>query len=123
MSKPLTVPDSILNSFLSATLASGATLVHPQYFYPTEFNSLGINKRDPQRNNFWGTIVTRPSKDEVVFGFVYLDHKDNEVDEDLYVLNTRKKLLQYYPKGKYEEENPLYKGTHKGLKDFLRPTP
>ena len=123
MSKPHSVPDPLLTSFNTSytILSSGATLVHPQYFYPTEFVSLGINKRDPKRNDFWGTIVTKPTDEELVFGFVYLDKKDNQVDEDLYVVNTLKKLLEYHPKGQYEKKNPLYKGTHKGLKSFLRP--
>ncbi len=114
-----------LQGFLSqyGSMASGATLVHQKMYYPTDFTALGINQRNSSYNDFWGTLVTKPSDHILVFGFVYLDRKENppQENEDIYVLEFAKRNIKYFPRGKYERENPLYEGTHKGLKDFLRP--
>lgn len=114
-----------LQGFLSqyVSMASGATLVHQKMYYPTDFTALGINQRNSSDNDFWATLVTKPSDDILVFGFVYLDRKENppQENEDIYVLEFVKRYIKYFPRGQYERENPLYRGTHKGLKDFLRP--
>lgn len=102
------------------TMVSGATLVHPKY-YPVEFQTIGINPRDQKNNDFWGTIITKPNDDELVFGFVYFDKKEKKENEDLYSLNFIKKELISFMRGSYERLNPVYRGTHKGLKDFLNP--
>lgn len=115
------IPSNTLQTMkLSYTLASGATLVHPKY-YPNELTSLGINPRDPASNDFWGTIVTKPDNDQLVFGLVYLDKKENLPNEDIYSVSFSKASVSYFPRGSYEAQNPNYAGTHKGLKDFLRP--
>lgn len=102
------------------TMSSGATLVNPKY-YPVEFQDVGINPRNPKHNDFWGTIVTKPNDSELVFGFVYFDKDEKKENEDIYSLNFIKKEITTFMKGSYERLNHSYKGTHKGLKDFLNP--
>jgi hypothetical protein len=118
------VPDSLtkpINSYYS-TSTSGVTLPS-QGFYPSEFGSLGINQRDSKRNTYYGMVVTNPPNfpKKLVFGFSYLDTKDNQTDEDIYVYDKIMKQIEYFPKGTYESENELYIGTHKGIKDYLLP--
>jgi fructose-bisphosphate aldolase class 1 len=116
------VNNDTLNSIISnyGLIASGATLSLPHTF-PKEFESIGVHKRDDKRNDYYGMTITNPPNrtNNLVFGFSYLDNADNQTDEDIYVLDTMSKMLNYYPKGKYEKENPLYLLTHKGDKTAL----
>ena len=93
--------------------------------YPDEFIEIGINMRNSDRNEYYGMVVTNPPNDtsKLVFGFSYLDGKDNQTDEDIYVFDIPKLEIEYFPKGTYEKENDLYVRTHKGIKDYLLPIP
>lgn len=124
MSKSWIVPDSLcvpIQNYYSAR-TSGATLPLPNYF-PPEFETIGIKKRGSDRNEYYGMVVTNPHNYpyNYVFGFSYLDKKDCQADEDLYVFDFIKKKIEYFPRGSYEEENSLYADTHKGIKDYLIP--
>ncbi len=121
VSKQWAIPPKELSIMhMSYAFTSGATLVHPAYF-PREFTTIGINPRNTANNDFWGSIVTKPTNNKLVFGFVYWDKKEQRENEDIYVADLSKKIIDFYSRGRYERINPLYAGTHKGLKDFLKP--
>lgn len=116
----LKVPKSLLDEIITkySPLSSGATLSRANFF-PKELTQLGINKRNPDKNDFLGTIFSTFNSDELVIGISYWDKIEKSDNEDFYVLN---KITGYLEKfmGQYEKFNKLYKGAHKGKKDFLK---
>lgn len=116
------IPDKELTTITTnyGSLASGATLPCKEMF-PDEFKNLGINPRNPDNNDYWGYVLTRPNINDLVFGFVYFDKTENKTNEDIYVVDTKSKNLKYYSRGSYEKLNPDYKNTHKEAKDCLKP--
>lgn len=118
------VEESLFLSLITnyGTIASGATLPRPGV-YPSEFPLIGPERRNPIRNEYYGMVITKPPNypDKLVFGFSYFDKEDKHTDEDIYALDLSSRDLEYFSRGSYEKKNPLYAGTHKGIKDYLLP--
>jgi hypothetical protein len=107
-----------------AALAVGATSAIPLAHvsaYEDALGANGISLRDPERNRLLGMTVTRPRDGQFVLGLAYDDQRDHTTDEDAYIVDTNRHVVETRMKGALERSHPEYRGTHRGPKPYLEP--
>lgn len=104
---------------LSRQVAVGMTLYSPAPDYPEVFDEMGIQQRPQPRHRYLGWTLTRPDGDSALFGFSYEDAKDPTPNEDFFHVDLHRPLVRPFPGKKWEKEDPRFKGTHHGPKDYF----
>lgn len=105
---------------LARIAAANATQADPGVF-PGSLFAAGINPRDPVRNSLLGTTYSNYGDTRrIVIGVAYDDRQDGHTDEDHFRIDLPTGRVEDLSRGRLERELPVYRGSHRGPKDYLR---